>query len=58
MLHDARVRIISFTGSTEVGRKLLREAADNVVKPAMDSAATRPSSCSTTPISMPPSTAP
>jgi succinate-semialdehyde dehydrogenase/glutarate-semialdehyde dehydrogenase len=36
MLHDARVRIISFTGSTEVGRKLLREAADNVVKPAME----------------------
>src|SRR5262249_11247359 len=24
------------TGSTEVGRKLLREAADNVVKPAME----------------------
>jgi succinate-semialdehyde dehydrogenase/glutarate-semialdehyde dehydrogenase len=36
MLHDARVRIISFTGSTEVGRKLLHEAADNVVKPAME----------------------
>src|SRR6201999_2325174 len=25
-----------FTGSTEVGRKLLHEAADNVVKPAME----------------------
>jgi len=36
MLHDSRVRIISFTGSTEVGRKLLHEAADNVVKPAME----------------------
>ena len=36
MLHDPRVRIISFTGSTEVGRKLLHEAADNVVKPAME----------------------
>jgi succinate-semialdehyde dehydrogenase / glutarate-semialdehyde dehydrogenase len=36
MLHDARVRIVSFTGSTEVGRKLLHEAADNVVKPAME----------------------
>jgi succinate-semialdehyde dehydrogenase/glutarate-semialdehyde dehydrogenase len=36
MLHDPRVRVVSFTGSTEVGRKLLREAADNVVKPAME----------------------
>jgi succinate-semialdehyde dehydrogenase/glutarate-semialdehyde dehydrogenase len=36
MLHDPRVRVLSFTGSTEVGRKLLREAADNVVKPAME----------------------
>jgi len=36
MLHDPRVRIVSFTGSTEVGRKLLREAADNIVKPAME----------------------
>jgi succinate-semialdehyde dehydrogenase/glutarate-semialdehyde dehydrogenase len=36
MLHDSRVRIVSFTGSTEVGRKLLHEAADNIVKPAME----------------------
>jgi succinate-semialdehyde dehydrogenase/glutarate-semialdehyde dehydrogenase len=36
MLHDLRVRVVSFTGSTEVGRKLLHEAADNVVKPAME----------------------
>src|SRR6202521_2523458 len=36
MLHDSRVRVVSFTGSTEVGRKLLHEAADNVVKPAME----------------------
>src|SRR6202795_3709181 len=36
MLHDMRVRVVSFTGSTEVGRKLLHEAADNVVKPAME----------------------
>jgi succinate-semialdehyde dehydrogenase/glutarate-semialdehyde dehydrogenase len=27
---------VSFTGSTEVGRKLLHEAADQVVKPAME----------------------
>jgi succinate-semialdehyde dehydrogenase/glutarate-semialdehyde dehydrogenase len=36
MLHDMRVRVVSFTGSTEVGRKLLHEAADNIVKPAME----------------------
>ena len=36
MLHDPRVRVISFTGSTEVGRKLLHAAADNVLKPAME----------------------
>ncbi|MBT8415286.1 MAG: NAD-dependent succinate-semialdehyde dehydrogenase [Boseongicola sp.] len=36
MLADARVRVVSFTGSTEVGRKLLHAAADNVVKPAME----------------------
>jgi succinate-semialdehyde dehydrogenase/glutarate-semialdehyde dehydrogenase len=33
MLHDPRVRVISFTGSTEVGRKLLHSAADNIVNP-------------------------
>ncbi|HXF55958.1 MAG TPA: NAD-dependent succinate-semialdehyde dehydrogenase [Hyphomicrobiaceae bacterium] len=36
MLHDPRVRVLSFTGSTAVGRKLLKEAADNVVNPAME----------------------
>lgn len=36
LLHDMRVRVVSFTGSTDVGRKLLRSAADNVVKPAME----------------------
>ncbi len=36
MLHDPRVRVISFTGSTEVGRKLLHLAADQVLKPAME----------------------
>jgi succinate-semialdehyde dehydrogenase/glutarate-semialdehyde dehydrogenase len=30
------VRVVSFTGSTEVGRKLLHEAADQVVRPAME----------------------
>ena len=36
MLHDPRTRVISFTGSTEVGRKLLHGAADCVVNPAME----------------------
>jgi succinate-semialdehyde dehydrogenase/glutarate-semialdehyde dehydrogenase len=36
MLHDMRVRVLSFTGSTEVGRKLLHEAADNIVKAGME----------------------
>ncbi len=36
MLADSRVRVISFTGSTEVGRILLKQAADNVVRPAME----------------------
>ena len=36
LLHDPRVRVVSFTGSTEVGRKLLHAAADRVVKPAME----------------------
>jgi succinate-semialdehyde dehydrogenase/glutarate-semialdehyde dehydrogenase len=36
MLHDPRVRVVSFTGSTGVGRKLLRSAADQVLKPAME----------------------
>ncbi|UZK69659.1 NAD-dependent succinate-semialdehyde dehydrogenase [Sphingomonas sp. S1-29] len=36
MLHDPRVRKLSFTGSTEVGRILLREAADQVISSSME----------------------
>jgi succinate-semialdehyde dehydrogenase/glutarate-semialdehyde dehydrogenase len=36
ILHDPRVRNLSFTGSTEVGRGLIREAADNVVRTSME----------------------
>jgi len=36
MLHDDRVRKLSFTGSTEVGRVLLREAADRVLNVSME----------------------
>ena len=36
MLKDPRVRKISFTGSTEVGRILLAQAAENVVNTSME----------------------
>lgn len=36
MVHDPRVRKLSFTGSTEVGRILLRECADNIVNVSME----------------------
>ncbi|MGH7118603.1 MAG: NAD-dependent succinate-semialdehyde dehydrogenase, partial [Acetobacteraceae bacterium] len=36
MLEDGRVRVVSFTGSTEVGRILLKQAAAHVVRAAME----------------------
>lgn len=36
MLHDPRVKKLSFTGSTEVGRSLLREASDCIVNCSME----------------------
>src|SRR3954447_14861339 len=36
MVNDDRVRKLSFTGSTEVGRVLLKEAADTVVNVSME----------------------
>lgn len=36
MLHDPRVRKLSFTGSTEVGRSLLREASDCIINCSME----------------------
>lgn len=36
MLQDPRVRNLSFTGSTEVGRVLLRQAADRVIRTSME----------------------
>lgn len=36
MLHDPRVRNLSFTGSTEVGRLLLKESADLVIRTSME----------------------
>ncbi len=36
LLHDKRVRNLSFTGSTEVGRVLLRESSDLVLRTSME----------------------
>jgi len=36
ILHDPRVRNLSFTGSTEVGRVLIKESADNVLRTSME----------------------
>ena len=36
MLHDPRVRKLSFTGSTQVGQHLLKEAADRVINTSME----------------------
>ena len=36
ILHDPRLRKLSFTGSTQVGRALLREAADQVLPCSME----------------------
>ena len=36
ILHDPRVRKLSFTGSTEVGRRLLKESADQIISSSME----------------------
>jgi succinate-semialdehyde dehydrogenase/glutarate-semialdehyde dehydrogenase len=36
LLHDSRVKNLSFTGSTQVGKILLREAADQVIRCSME----------------------
>ena len=36
MLHDKRLKNLSFTGSTEVGRIILKEAADNIIRCSME----------------------
>lgn len=36
MLHDPRVRKLSFTGSTEVGRTLLKEASEQIISCSME----------------------
>jgi succinate-semialdehyde dehydrogenase/glutarate-semialdehyde dehydrogenase len=49
------VRKLSFTGSTEIGAQADGQCAPTIKKPRWNSAATRPSSSSTTPTSTPPS---
>ena len=36
LLHDPRLKNLSFTGSTEVGRHLIKEAADQVIRCSME----------------------
>lgn len=36
LLHDSRVKNLSFTGSTDVGKILLREASDQVIRCSME----------------------
>jgi succinate-semialdehyde dehydrogenase / glutarate-semialdehyde dehydrogenase len=36
IIADPRLRKLSFTGSTEVGRKLLQQAADNILRTSME----------------------
>lgn len=36
IMQDARLRKVSFTGSTPVGRQLLKDAADNVLRTSME----------------------
>jgi succinate-semialdehyde dehydrogenase/glutarate-semialdehyde dehydrogenase len=55
-LADARVRKISFTGSTPVGKHPARESAATLKKLSLELGGNAPlSSCSTTPTSTPPS---
>ncbi len=36
LLDDSRTRVVSFTGSTAVGKELLKKAANRVINPAME----------------------
>ena len=56
LVEDGRLRKLTFTGSTSVGKALVKQSADKLLRTSI-SAATRRSSCSTTPTWMPPSTA-
>ncbi len=58
MLHDMRVRVLSFTGSTETGRRLLHRLPTISSSRRWSSAAMRRSSCSRMPTSMRRSRAP
>jgi succinate-semialdehyde dehydrogenase / glutarate-semialdehyde dehydrogenase len=53
LLANPIVRMLSFTGSTETGKLLVRRSADTLPGSRSSSAARRRSSCSTTPTSTP-----
>ncbi len=58
LIDDGRLRKLTFTGSTGVGKALVKQSAGQAAAHCRwSSAATRRSSCSTTPTSTPPSTA-
>ena len=54
LIDDSRLRKLSFTGSTEVGRQLMEQSSADCCGCRWSSAATRRSSCSTTPTSTSP----
>ncbi len=58
LIEDPRLRKLSFTGSTEVGRSLMEQASKNLLRLSMELAETPRSLCSTTPTSMTPCKAP
>ncbi len=58
MTGNPMVRKFSFTGSTETGRRLMKQCAGTIKKVSLDSAETPPLSCSTTRIWMRPSKGP
>ncbi len=51
LIADQRLRKLSFTGSTEVGRTLMSQASDTLLRLSMELGGNAPSSCSTTPTS-------
>ena len=53
IISDPRLRKLTFTGSTEVGRKLVEQSAEGCCGPRWSSAATRRSWSSRTPTSTP-----
>ncbi len=58
IISDERLRKLTFTGSTPVGRSLMAQASENLLRVSMELGGNAPSSSSTTPTSTTPSPAP